>query len=184
VANKTKNYPVWSSHTVLPVNGKTAKWGHVFALHLASPFSVAPSHLPLDVDAGPMLQWTGWGATSNITLGAAFDASHPIALPACAAHDFQLHHTAPIFSVGARKLALLGEPVKWVPVAERRVTAVTVSAAGMHVTLSGDPDEVVDLAFAEVSAAGSASVLAVSCTLSATGSATAAVAATGSPKCA
>ena len=111
VANKTKNYPVWvsapasslacdayrpfltdslrlqSTHTELSVSGKMVKWGHVFALHLAEPFAVAPVHLPLDVDAAAgdaaMLQWTGWGPTSNITLGGVFDASHPIALPAC-----------------------------------------------------------------------------------------------------
>jgi hypothetical protein len=160
--------------------------GHVFALHLAKPFALAPAHLPLDVDAAaaaatPMLQWTGWGKASNITLGGAFDASHPIALPACAAHDFQLHHTAPILTVGKRKLALLGEPAKWVPIAARRITGVTVGVDGMRVEVAGDPGEEVELAFAEVAGAGS--VLSVLCKLSAQGRATAAVAPTGRPTC-
>ena len=47
-----------------------------------------------------MVQWTGWGPISNITLGGSFSAASPIQLPACAAHDFQLHHTAPVFTVG------------------------------------------------------------------------------------
>ena len=49
-----------------------------------------------------------------------------IALPACGAHDFQLHHIAQVFKVGTRNLALLGEPSKWVPIATRRIARVTV----------------------------------------------------------
>ena len=47
VPNKPKNYPVWSTHTAVPVtvNDHTAAahlWGHVFALHLKKPFAVKP----------------------------------------------------------------------------------------------------------------------------------------------
>eukprot|EP01043_Picozoa_sp_COSAG02_P064794 COSAG02_NODE_9581_length_2171_cov_1.445463_1_plen_159_part_00 len=74
----------------------------------------------------------------------AFSASKPIALPACAAHDFQLHHIAQVFKVGSRNLALLGEPSKWVPIAARRIVRVTVrksSASDLTAHLVGSCSE-------------------------------------------
>jgi hypothetical protein len=163
IPNKPKNYPVWSTHTAIAVSekGRTTMraWTHVFALHLKKPFGVLPSHLPLDVDTTNtplMIQWTGWGASSNVTLGGIFGPRNPIKLPACAAHDFQLHHAAPVFLFGTRGIALLGEPAKWVPVASRRIASVTVyhpapiSSSSLDVVVTGDPGEEVELAFAEV----------------------------------
>ena len=77
IPNKSKIYPVWSSHSAVPVcNGEigagkcvTTMWGHVFAVNLAAPFSVVPAHLPLDVDAHvEMIQWTGYGSANNISV--------------------------------------------------------------------------------------------------------------------
>ena len=62
----------------------------------------------------------------SLQVAGAFSSSKPIALPACGAHDFQLHHIAQVFKVGTRNLALLGEPSKWVPIAARRIARVTV----------------------------------------------------------
>ena len=175
---KKKNvYPVWSTHTVIPVCGSSdctpTMWGHIIAVNLAAPFAVAPAHLPMDINAQmEMVQWTGYGPASNISVAGTFSASKPIALPACAAHDFQLHHVAPVFTLGSRKLALLGEPSKWVPIAARRIARVTVSdTGGVVAELTGDAGEVVEIAFAEGS-----TVLTAKCTLSSAGAATAAVA--------
>jgi hypothetical protein len=159
------------------------KWGHVFGLQLSSSFSVTPAMLPLDVDAGGttnMVAWTGWGPTSNITALAQFDAKTPIKLPACASHDFQLWHSAPVFTLQHLNVAVLGEAAKWVPIAGKRIQTVTVSTNTLAVAVTGDAAEVVELAFAVqavtgdvgVDAAAVWTVVAVTCTLSVDGQAT------------
>ena len=173
---KRRNYPVWSTHTA--VSGR--KWGHLVAILLAEPFKVTPAMLPLDLDlddggggaaaAATYLQWTGYGPVSNVTVHGAFSAASPIALPKCNASDFQLYHAAPIFN---NKLALLGEPSKWVPVATKRIVAVDANGTSITVAVRGDPHESVSLAFADATDGGGVKVVQVDCTLSAKGAATA-----------
>ena len=119
VAAKPRNYPVWSTHTL--VSG--IKFAHVLAIELDQSFPITPGMLPVDVDAAAhvlYMQWTGFGAASNIT-AAEFSAKAPIKLTSCGGLDFQVHHIVPVFPNG---VALLGEPHKWVPISVARFRAV------------------------------------------------------------
>lgn len=200
---KNRNYPVWSSHTA--VSGRKWGHVIAILLAAPFQVTPAMLPLDIDLASttrreiveggagttigaagstaaagaaegsavGTYLQWTGWGPVSNITVLGEFSAASPIALPKCNASDFQLYHAAPLFD---NKLALLGEPSKWVPVATKRVLTVNADATSLTVLLSGDPFEVVSLAFADATSTSTSSkpnVVQVDCTLSKSGAATA-----------
>merc|ERR1711957_749072 len=112
---------------------------------------------------GRYIQWTGYGVASNISLHGVFSDDTPMHLPACAASDFQLWHAAPVFDNG---IAFLGEPEKWVPIAERRVISVSADASDVTVELSGDAGEAVELAFAMPDEGGVGVVHSLQCVLS------------------
>jgi len=96
-----------------------------------------------------------------------------------------------------KAVAFLGEPAKFVPVSVFRVASVGVSAASaqVEVRIRGDPGEVVELAFAQIelngggaggagTGAAAASVVAVKCTIGASGTSMVVAAADGPAKCA
>lgn len=73
-----------------------------------------------------------------------FGSSNGIPLSACKETDFQVWHTAPVFSNG---WALLGELNKWVPVAEARISSIYSSDNEITVELVGEANEVVPVTF-------------------------------------
>ena len=87
-------------------------------------------------------------------------------LAACGMADFGLVHAAPVFGNG---WAYLGEPAKFVPVAEARTRSISEDAAGVSVELRGAAGEEVELAFY----APNGTVMAVDCVLDEAGAATA-----------
>ena len=110
VPNKSKVYPVWSSHTVIPVcSGEIGAskcvptmWGHVFAVNLAAPFSVVPTHLPLDTDVQvEMIQWTGYGPANNISVSTRDRCRPPQPVTAAT------HVSSCVFSLYTRLLATI-----------------------------------------------------------------------------
>ena len=114
----------------------------VLAINLAEPYALTPADLaPTDLsDAASHVVYEGWGAAANLTVST-FDSW---TLPACNSSDFRLAHVAPVFSNG---WAYLGEPAKWVPVAEARTLSVAVDGDGVSVELAGAAGEAVALAF-------------------------------------
>lgn len=94
-----------------------------------------------------------------------FNASSPISLPANGETDFQLWHTAPIFSNG---WSYLGELSKWVPVASARTKLLSVAGPDLAVEVEGQAGELVSLSFYNSAGGG---VVTVQCTLNAAGEA-------------
>ncbi len=92
-----------------------------------------------------------------------FSASNSFTVPACKETDFQVWHTAPVFSNG---WALLGELTKWVPVAEARISSVSVSDADVIVNLMGEAGENVPLTFYNP---GTSNTTTLACVLDAAG---------------
>ena len=66
-------------------------------------------------------------------------------------YDFATWHVAPVLAAtGGRQLALLGETAKLVPVSVHRFRSVNLTAAGVSLTLAGDPGEEVEVEYAVV----------------------------------
>jgi hypothetical protein len=189
IPTKRRNYPLLSTHSAINVTSSASsassassstasttetKWPHVLAILMNKSFALSPSMIPEDVTiagatgaaALSMIQWTGYGTASNISLHGAFSDTQPMQIPACQAHDFQLWHASPVFSNG---IAFLGEPSKWAAVSPGRVKSIDLTPTSVHVLCEGAPGEKIELAFATntsvtMSGAGAAQVHAVSCT--------------------
>ena len=156
-----------SSSNISPATAiATLKWAHALTINLASDFDLEPRHLaPVDLDASrDHVAYFGYGAPTNVTV-VHFDA---LTLKACNESDFQVHHVAPILDNG---WAYLGEPAKWVPVAEKRTRALSWDDAGLRLELAGAPNEPITLAFY----APNKTLVAVDCVLGAAGTAALAV---------
>jgi len=111
-------------------------WDTVFGAVLTAPYAVtvadvASTRNGAQMPAGAI---TGVNATVAYSLNATtynvsglvvqpFDGGHPIQLAACDQLDFQVWHTAPVFSSG---WAYLGELTKTVPVSPARTVAVNI----------------------------------------------------------
>jgi hypothetical protein len=95
----------------------------------------------------------------------AFNATSPVVFHPCGETDFQLWHTAPVFSNG---WALLGELAKYVPVAPARVRSISVAGTDTSVSLDGQAGESVALTFWNTA---TATATTVPCTLGGDGTA-------------
>jgi hypothetical protein len=186
VANRRYNFPVMSTHTEVATTGtasSSSKHASLITIGLNKTWSVYPKHMRLDLDltsgaATSHVAWTGYGPTTNVTISGTFDGNNGIALKACEYFDFQMWHVAPVLH---KDWVFLGEPSKFIPVSVHRVQGVTVTTTGLTVDIQGDSGEVVDLAFAKGPTAKTTTgftsddVVAVRCTLDASGKATAKV---------
>jgi hypothetical protein len=127
-----------ATHTAIGVS----KWSHILVIGLKEDFTLTPKHLGDDLDAGPVIAWSGYkqsinlGGASNVTLAKApFSATAPINVASCQYADFGLYHIAPVHPLS--QASFLGELGKWVPVSEGRVKSVEDSASGITVSLVG-----------------------------------------------
>lgn len=97
-----------------------------------------------------------------------FNDGNTISLSACGETDFQVWHTAPVWTLpSGATWALLGELSKWVPVAEARVQGITLDE-DLGVILMGQVGEAVPLTFYDVAGGN---VTTVSCVIGASGTA-------------
>ena len=147
----------------LALRDKSRKPNELFALAGAAAGRVsaaASSAVAYSVNTSTM------NASSLVVQG--FDAATPIALRACKEADFQVWHTAPVFT--SNGWALLGELAKWVPVSPQRVSSIEASNSELEVLLTGAPSEVVLLSAYNTATLETTTL---TCTLDAAGRATA-----------
>lgn len=134
---------LWATYTQL--EDKYWHWDHIIAMNMNTDYHLLPQDLT-DPQADTNVQRVAYtiGTDTNIDINnlvvVSFDANSPIPLKACQRADFQLWHTAPVFS---NDMILFGELNKWVPVSAERFSQVSVTSKTLSMILSGSAQEIV-----------------------------------------
>lgn len=144
---------VYATYSVV----STWAWDHVMGVNLQSPYSVTQGDLEgirgdlslRSASAAPPpggISYSVNASTMEFTTLKVlpFSATQPIPLAACGFQDFQVVHTAPVFTNG---WALLGELSKWVPVAEARLSDISMSSSDVTMVVTGQAGESVPITF-------------------------------------
>eukprot|EP00054_Salpingoeca_dolichothecata_P019417 m.120711 g.120711 ORF g.120711 m.120711 type:complete len:761 (+) comp23248_c0_seq1:183-2465(+) len=149
---------VWQSHTIVMLAGSEGGASssrnltvyHVFAVDVQPAFELLPHHLYPYIEDDAANDGT-WMVTS-LRKGSCRDWSRPFAqsiplqistnVPASPAYDHDLYTISPVFMVGQRQVALVGETAKTIRVSNNRIQSLSITpSAQLRLDITGGQSE-------------------------------------------
>ncbi|ELU14573.1 hypothetical protein CAPTEDRAFT_226975 [Capitella teleta] len=122
--------------------------GFVFGVVMATDFEV---DFPLKLsqsgfDQGVPVMVSDSAYSVSVSQPRNFSDQSPLLLSGCSSSAMCLHFTSPIFSVGSKRVILLGEVAKMLPLSPVRISSIISTTLDLQMTLNGSPSEVVQIA--------------------------------------